>query len=95
MAYKFEILGNFFSVTDTVTNDAYVIENSDSIKYYRNADYDFSFYYKGSDSTGDTAYLNRIGVERKVFEFANIVDSSGSSFVSEEACETFLYTNLG
>lgn len=97
MAVKFRAIGNFFQVYDSSTNEKYISEVLDAIKYKRNSSDVFTFHPK--EPFGNTTQmLNQtiIGNSRNEFPFADILDyRTGASFASADALEDYLASILG
>ena len=97
MAVNFRAIGNFFTVAESSTNEKYISESVDSIRYFRDASDVFSFYPKLPNGN-ETTILNTtvIGVGRNTFAFADILDfRTGAAFGNADRLEEYLATILG
>ena len=95
MAKEFKVINNFFRVKDTISGFNHIIEDTTNIKYYRDDDV-FSFFPITVLTNGTGLRdMARIGQEGTEFDFADIVDESGSPFASSDALEAWLSVELG
>jgi len=103
MPVEFEIKGRFFKVKDRITNELYINDTLDSLKYYRDSSDVFTFFPKGA-AVNTQQYrritqvggsINANGEGRNEFPFTDIVDSSGSAFADADTLELWLASNLG
>jgi hypothetical protein len=95
MAYKFEVEGYYFKVTDTGTGDFLINETRESLKWTINDAGDYVFIQKGAvpqSVDGVSPSVLRIG---RSFAFADIVDSGGSAFASETVLREWLSAYVG
>ena len=95
MAYKFEVNGYYFRVTDTVTSDILIHETRETLKWTIDDDGLYQFIQKGAvpkSFDGVSGTLLNVG---QAFAFADIVDETLSAFASETVLQDWLSTYVG
>jgi len=96
MAYKIYTESYYFKVQDTVTGEMYINEPRDQVKWKRDVNNVYSFIANTPNTVAVTGSPFLLGTEDiNTFDFASIVDSTGTAFASVTALDTFLNSNTG
>ena len=100
---KFEIKGNFFVVTNVTTRDEYIRETPDNVKYDRDKDDNFRFFFNTAFPIRfDTKSQYRLGYidsnpesGRTSFVFSDSQDDTGTPFLDADQMDDWLSVRIG